>query len=439
MVFSRFEQFWLTEHQRMRDQADLAAQMQAFDVGELASDETEEEQLRKRAVTISERRGTALQLAAWQRARRLLTFIAGFIAVILGIVATQTVLAQPQPLSLLFALVLLLLPNLAMLLLWLLVALRNSEPHGITAVGLHIMQWFTSKAGNTHDTSERQQLSQAWLQHVQQQRLLAPLMAVASHGFWLVISSSSWLTLLLYLSFNDYQFHWATTILQQPQLAAIAQTLNVLPELLLGISVPMPTDIATAGDFANLAGRWLASCVLIYAVLPRALLALVSVVWYQLSLQRMRLDIAASGHDAVVQSIRKHNHQPQVIDADQNTAHETIEMNYAKAGEGCTSASLDYEANRHWLSQQPNDYFGVLDSHAQKKAFLTLLEQQPRRQVEIRIAANLTPDRASLRYLAQISPFTMQLSVHLIATEGDTYLTQWQRLLKQHGVSYVTL
>ncbi|MFC0444885.1 DUF2868 domain-containing protein [Pseudidiomarina halophila] len=440
MVFSRFEQFWLAEYQRMHDQDDLPRQLQAFDVGELESDQNDQQQLLTRAVKIAERRGVSSQLAAWQRSRRLLTVIAAFIAVVLGIVASQTVLAQPQPLSLLFALVLLLLPNLAMLLLWLLVTLRANEPHGITAIGLHVMQWLNGKAGASHGSpGERQQLGQAWLQHVQQQRLLAPLMAIASHGFWLLISLSSWLTLLLYLSFNDYQFHWATTILQQPQLAAIAQSLNFLPDLILGITVPMPGESDSAGNFANLAGRWLAACVLIYAVVPRALLVLASLIWYQLRLQRMHLDCAASGHIAVLQAIHKQNHRPQVVDADQGTTHETVVMNYADTGEGRISASLDYEANARWLEQPPDHYFGVLDSHAQKKAFLAALAKQARRQVELRIAANLTPDRSSLRFLAQIAPFTMQLSVQLIALEGDTYLTQWQRLLNQHGVPYVTL
>lgn len=440
MVFSRFEQFWLAEYQRMHDQDDLPRQLQAFDVGELNASQNDQAQLLTRAVRIAERRGISSQLAAWQRSRRLLTVIAAFIAVVLGIVATQTVLAQPQPLSLLFALVLLLLPNLAMLLLWLLVAFRANEPHGVTAIGLHVMQWLNGKTEARHRSpGERQQLGQAWLQHVQQQRLLAPLMAITSHGFWLLISLSSWLTLLLYLSFNDYQFHWATTILQQPQLAAIAETLNFLPDLMLGITVPLPGDAVSGDNFANLAGRWLAACVVIYAVLPRALLVLLSVIWYQLRLQRMQLDCAASGHIAVVQAIHKHNHGPQVVDADQGTAHETITMNYADSGEGRISASLDYEANRNWLEHPPDHYFGVLDSHTQKKAFLSLLAEQRRRQVELRIAANLTPDRSSLRFLAQIAPYTMQLSVQLIALEGDTYLSQWQRLLKQHGVPYVTL
>ncbi len=440
MVFSRFEQFWLTEYQRQLDQADLPAQLRAFDLRDLNAKQTSNQQLQRRALRIAEQRGTTRQLVSWQRSRRLLTLLAGIIAIVLGAMATQTVLAQPQPLSLLFALVLLLVPNLVMFLFWLLVALRSSEPHGVTAVGLYLINWFNRKRQpHSNSQSERQQLSKAWLQHVQQQRLLAPLMALASHGFWLFISASSWLTLLLYLSFNDYQFHWATTILAQPQLVMIADVLNTVPGLLFGTEVPLPASNVANTEFANLAGRWLATCVLVYGVAPRAIALLISLSWYGMRLHKMKLDSSAPGHVAVLQTIRQYQRQPQVIDADQGDSVDQVEFNYASSGQGYSSASLDYEANTNWSAEPGKDYFGVLDSQAQKSAFIEQLRQQPRQRVELRVAANLTPDRSSLRFLAQVAHYTVQLSVQLILTEGDTYLAQWQRLLKQYGVSYVTL
>ncbi|MDN7135227.1 DUF2868 domain-containing protein [Pseudidiomarina terrestris] len=440
MVFSRFEQFWLAEYQRQHDQADLPKQLQALDLRELDASQSTRQQLLTRALRIAERRGTATQLNAWQRNRRLLTVVMGFTALILGMLATQAVLTQAQPLSLLFALILLLLPNLVMLLLWLLLHFNSHKPHGITAVGLQVMNWLGAKTSRQSGFSERPiTLSEAWLRHVQQQRLLAPLMALASHGFWLLISLSSWLTLLLYLSFNDYQFHWATTILQQPQLVAIAELLNSVPGLLFDTQVPLPTESGGDNEFANLAGRWLASCVLVYAILPRALLVLLSLAWFAVKVRRMRLDERAPGHVAVVQALRQQQHQPQVVDPDQGQQHEDLQFNYAEQGQGQLVASLDYEANPKWGEGSAAANFGVIDSHARKRALLDELQQQPRQEVAMRIAANLTPDRSSLRFLAQLAPFTRTLRVQLVTTEGDTYLSQWQSLLDRYGVHHVTL
>lgn len=436
MVFSRFEQFWLAEYQRQQDQTDLPKQVQAFDLRQLDPQQSPSQQLLTRATTIAKHSGVAASLATWRRHLRLITLCLVLMALVLGSLASQAVLSQPQPLSLLFALILLLLPNAVMLLVWLVTHFKASKPRGIAALGFSVSGWLSRK----FSSDERAEgLRQAWLQNVYDQGLLKPFIALTSHGFWFLISLSSWLTLLFYLSFNDYQFHWATTILSAPQLVTIAEQLNSLPSLLLNAQVPLPNETLTDASFANLAGRWLATCVLIYAVLPRALLMIFSWLWLGLRRRQMQLDSSKAGHLAILQLLQKQHQQPKVVDADQGNTSEQLNFSYAPQGKGTRSASLDYEANDKWQTEPPHDYVGVLDSRARKQQFVAELRANPRQQVDVRVAANLTPDRASMALLAAIAQGTTKLSVQLVCSDGSTYLQQWQRLLDSYGVPHVTL
>ena len=130
---------------------------------------------------------------------------------------------------------------------------------------------------------------------MQQQRLLLPLTGAVSNGFWLLIGVASWLTLLLYLSFNNYEFHWATTILSESQLLTLAQVLNYLPSLLFDLELPAASAQHEA-YFASLAGRWLSGCVLFYAVIPRLLAVVFCLVLFAVRIRQMRLDLSAAGH-----------------------------------------------------------------------------------------------------------------------------------------------
>ncbi len=427
MNLTRFEQFWLAEHQRLRDITDPQLQQAQFKFSEVSA-ATPQAQLLQRAVRLSERQGVLTQLRHWQQLRRLLSVIFAVLALLAGIGTSQAVLSQPQPISLLFAVSLLLLPNLLLFVFWVVFALRRPRPTGVTGVAYTILTLLQRKRGEGA-------LEQSWLNHVQQQRLLQPLMALTTHGFWLLLSSAAWLTLIIYLSFNDYSFQWATTILATDQVQSIAQLINSVPNLLFAATLPPVTDSAATLTDANAAGRWLTLCVLTYGVLPRALAAfgaLLLLVWRS---QQMQLPVQLEGHAAVVQAIAHAQQRGTTVDADSGDGSARPRFQYATHGSGHYTVSMDYEADPH--ATVSDDYLGVVASYTDKQALVTRFTAVPSAQLQVRIAAQLTPDRSSLRYLAQLAATTQQLTVVLVRGQQATYLTQWQQQLDQYGVDYV--
>ncbi|RUO60250.1 DUF2868 domain-containing protein [Pseudidiomarina insulisalsae] len=428
MRFSRFELFWLAELQRQRDVSDADQQADRFRLTELDAKQGMTEQLLERARRSAERRKDTQHIGRWQQLRRLLTLIFALLAVALGIGATQAVLNQPQPISLLFAVSVLVVPNLIMLLLWALVAVRRNRPVGVTASGLQLLEWLQR-------SSQAHELGTAWLSHVQQQKLLQPLMAMLSNGFWLLIALSSWATLLLYLSFNDYAFHWATTILSEEQLHTFVRLAHYLPELLFGATLPELSAASAAANFDNTAGRWLSLTVVSYAVLPRAVIFSAAFLLFSLRCARMQLDLNAPGHVATVRAIEAAQRPTRNVDADSGREHESLTFRYASEGKGEVSLSLDFEADPNWRGDE--NYLGVVARQQDKKALLDRLDKEPAERLEVRIAGSLTPDRSSLRYLAALAARTRRLTVVLVKSAGTTYLKQWQELLEQHEVTYV--
>ncbi|WP_258806813.1 DUF2868 domain-containing protein [Pseudidiomarina sp. CB1] len=426
MDLSRFEQFWLAEHQRLRDVRDPLLQQQQLKLSEIRAHEPQN-QLIERAVGLSERQGLLNQLRHWQHLRRLLTLLLGVLAVVIGIGVSQTILSQPQPLSLLFAINILLLPNLLMLLFWLAFTLRKPRPSGITGVAYSLLTLLQRKRGESA-------LEQSWLEHVQQQRLLQPLMAVATHGFWLLIAISSWLTLLLYLSFNDYSFQWATTILNAEQVASIAHAINILPQFLFSVQVPAITDSATNTTIAAQAGRWLTFCLLTYGVLPRALAALLAVGLFYRRTIAMKLDLQAEGYNAVVNALGQSRQQTNTVDADTDSD-TAIQFRYADQGRGSYLLTLDYEAEPEYTTNA--EQLGLVATYAEKQRMLQRLSANPSAHLQVRVAAQLTPDRSSIQYLAALAKTTQQLTVVLVCGSQATYLAQWQQQLNRYGVAYV--
>ncbi|WP_417689099.1 DUF2868 domain-containing protein [Pseudidiomarina sp.] len=427
MNLTRFEQFWLAEHQRLRDATDPKLQQQQFKFSEVTANTTQA-QILQRAARLSERQGVLTQLHHWQQLRRLLTLVFAALAVLAGIGSSQAILSQPQPISLLFALSLLLLPNLLLFVFWLVFALRRPRPSGVTGVAYALLTLLQRKRGEGA-------LEHSWLNHVQQQRLLQPLMALTTHGFWLLLSSAAWLTLLIYLSFNDYSFQWATTILASHQVQSIAQAINSLPHVLFAAELPLVTNSAAALTDANAAGRWLTLCLMTYGILPRALAALGALLLFFWRSQHMRLELQAEGYAAVVQGIARVQQRATTVDADNGDASEQLRFQYASHGSGHYTVSIDYEAAADFTAS--DDYLGVVATYADKQALVARFKDTPSAQLQVRVATRLTPDRSSLRYLAELAATTQQLTVILVRGQQATYLTPWQQQLEQYGVDYV--
>jgi len=104
-------------------------------------------------------------------------------------------------------------------------------------------------------------------------------LSAVSHGFWLAFSLAATVVLVVYFSVVQYDLSWGTTILDDTTVIRLIQGLAAIPAAVGIIPAPDPDWIA-AGRQGELIGseraawaRLMLAMVLIYAALPRALLA----------------------------------------------------------------------------------------------------------------------------------------------------------------------
>lgn len=130
-------------------------------------------------------------------------------------------------------------------------------------------------------------------------RLLPWALGFVSHTIWTLSFAVIVAALLFSLAFRNYTLSWETTILEPGFFVRSVQWLGALPSW-LGFPVPDAQTVlsspSAAPDTASLAGQrawalWLTGCVVVYGLLPRLLLALLSAAVWQARKSALQPDL----------------------------------------------------------------------------------------------------------------------------------------------------
>ncbi len=161
-------------------------------------------------------------------------------------------------------------------------------------------------------------------------------LGVITHALWLAFLVGCLALTLMILSTKQYRFAWETTILSQPTFITLTRVLAVVPDA-LGFAAPDAGQIAasqwsgkgepTAADAESWA-HLLVGCILVYGVLPRALLLLLSLFARRQAKRRFRLDTGLAGYARLHASLMP---APGVVDAERPEAQWPEEMRSAEA------------------------------------------------------------------------------------------------------------
>lgn len=272
-----FKQVWLCEAIHLREsqwgpldesKARLLAQRERSPLAKVVS----------RAQTISHAIGltttiTTLSAAGW--------FAICFIliaAVIAGASMALTALGTgTQPVNIVWALLSLLALNILSLILWCLTLLSPTASGGRL---VQLWPWLTRKLARGPNIGLA---VQAWWSVWHQAYATRWLLSTGTHLIWMILSVAAAVTLLLALSTRQYDFVWETTVLSSEVFVKWIGYLSVVPQW-LGFAIPDHEMVRTSSSVpqqnAEVSRRlwsgWLLSCLLIYGVLPRMLLALLS-------------------------------------------------------------------------------------------------------------------------------------------------------------------
>ena len=252
-----------------------------------------------------------------------------------------------------------------------------------------------------------------------------------THAAWLTALLASLLTILLALSVRSYSFVLETTILSDAVFGEVIRGFAYLPSL-VGFAIPSDDMIRGAFEGAQLAQpdaarRAWASCLsgglLVYAIIPRALVLLFSLFRLKRAYSAMQLDVKMPGF---AQLFAQTSTQYRVVDAAPAAVPPAQLQALAKgAGDSLGLVALELGKDLSWppkgfsSAQQVLLFDEVVETGAQQKAVLQVLHSTPARRLLIVCDARVSPDRGSLHWLVDLSKFTEALAVCVLNPKGD--------------------
>ncbi|QTD44167.1 DUF2868 domain-containing protein [Ottowia testudinis] len=248
---------------------DHAALRQAF-----ASQPTRAAQVAERAWLLGQRLGLPRELARWHQLGWWAVAALALMMAFTGLGLARAVLGEGRSINAVAAFVSLLGLHAIMLLIWMLgLALshgRWAPPLGRAAL------WLTARIPFERGP-HAPVLMQSFTAVLQRQRLLGWLTGAISHGIWTLAFVITLVVLAFGFAFRAYTLTWETTILSTEFFQRFVQWTGALPAL-LGFAVPDAEAVQRAGNAAVPAQQrewawWLMGCVVVYGLLPRALLA----------------------------------------------------------------------------------------------------------------------------------------------------------------------
>jgi len=272
-----FKQVWLCEAIHLREsqwgplddsKARLLAQHERSPLAKVVS----------RAQTLSHGIGLTTTITTLSSAGWFAIFFILIAAVIAGTSMALTALGTGmQPVNIVWAVISLLGLNILSLILWCLTLISPTASGGRL---VQLWPWLTRKLARGPNMGLA---VQAWWSVWHQGHATRWLLSTGTHLIWMALSIAATVTLLFTLSTRQYDFVWETTVLSSEVFVRWIGYLSVIPQW-FGFAVP-DHDIVRASHSisqqnAELSRRlwsgWLLGCIIIYGVLPRVLLALLS-------------------------------------------------------------------------------------------------------------------------------------------------------------------
>lgn len=348
----------------------------------------------------------------------LLMFVSAIFA---GTILTSTVLERGnQPVNITWAVVSLLGLNVLSLLLWLVALLLPRASGGILA---QLWPWLTRKLARGPDMALALQSVWSVLGQAGTKRWV---LSAVTHVFWLTLSTSAAVALYLMLSTRQYDFVWATTVLSPDVFVSWAERLATVPQW-LGYAVP-DREIVRASSAVSainaestrmLWSNWLMGCLVAYGILPRLFLAALSIVIVFIRRNAMRPDLSSPYYISVLNRIPSTESY-----TDGRTPKDSV---FKIATDHADQTRLAPHAESVLIAIEPNpeeawppEDIGTnvtctepIDSRESRKHVLDALTRARPKNLVLACDARHTPDRGSMRLIADLSELSLRTLVWL--------------------------
>ncbi|HBO7056360.1 TPA: DUF2868 domain-containing protein [Pseudomonas aeruginosa] len=256
--------------------------------------------------------------------------------------------------------------------------------------------------------------------------------------------------LLGLLATRRYGFVWETTILGSDTFITFTQALGALPAL-LGFPLPDAELIRASGDaaLASEAARhawagWLVGVLLVYGVLPRALLGLFCLWRWKRGLADLDLDLDDPGYSLLRERLMPASERLGVSDAAPDWLPEPQGGQSGQEAAGAVLVAVELDDRRPWppkLAEGVADA-GILDDGQQRRRLLEQLTRYPPARLAIACDPRRSPDRGTLALLGELARCAASTRIWLLqAPPGEALdsdrLGDWhaalERLQLPHG------
>ncbi len=303
---------------------------------------------------------------------------------------------------------------------------------------LSVTQWLGRRHGDAW-------LPEAGLSIARRGRMVPAWLGRLSHGMWLLTLTSALITLLVMLSTRRYDFIWETTILSRDVFVGLVDGLGALPRV-FGLSMPDADMVmrAAAPDPATgdrqVWSLWLISALILYGVIPRAMLWLWCSWRWRTFTEGFRLDVEEPGHARLARALMPASEGAIVTDAAPGSLPQfrTGHVEH-HAGAQQLGVALELGPDLTWPPEHwpPTQLGGRLDSRNERRETLDQLSTHPVHRLLVAIDTRLSPDRGSRALMAELSRYTDVMAVWMRGHGARADL--WREVLLELGIAETDL
>ena len=410
---------WLCEALRLKETQwgqfdDRAACLRA------AREPTAMQQIAARANFLGETSGVKLALGRVQSGLWVTFIVLLVIAVLVGGSAALAALGPGfRPVNVVSALVVLLGVNLFSLVVWIVTLIVGIGSGGWLAGR---WPWLVRKLATGPEVTLA---GQAWWSLWQQAGGLRWVLSIVTHASWLIASLTMLAVLYFTLSIRHFDFAWETTLLSADSFVALTQFVGVVPHW-FGFAIPDSETVRASGHLSRnsvqaqaLWASWLTGALVCYGVLPRSLLLLVSLAMVARAWPRTQPQLLSPYYQALLLKMAPAALSPE------GQVPPQIKLRYPPVLKGADSATRAMMTGIELETEWPPVGLGceivhtmMIDSRDTRNMALGHVAQLNPRRLVIACDARQTPDRGTLRLIAELASYASKTLVWLQPAGG---------------------
>ncbi len=401
-----------------------------------------EDRVLTRAERLAERDGLLGALEQWRQSAAVMLLALGLLAILLGGALAGTAIEGEQPVNVFWALGSLLGVHLLALLVW----TATIAGTGGGALG-RLWLWLVGRISR-HGHGAR--LGPALWSLMQRAGLARWGLGIVVHAFWLLVLLSALTTLLAMFSARRYGFAWETTLLAPEAFVTLTRVIGSLPSLL---GFPLP-DVATVrasnldqgAGVANEAARqawagWLLGSLVVYGIVPRALLLAACAWGWRRRLRALTLDPTLPEYAVLRDRLVPASTSLGVSDPAEPEGFEARADVPRIAGQGAMLIAVELDERHPWPPALPKQVadVGVADTRAQRQQLLERLTHSPPARLAIACDPLRSVDRGTLRLIGELARLAGAARVWLLTpppgvVEDESRRAQWREALGELGI-----